>query len=151
LKKISRDATTQITCPGLNSSCDTAESVAFANSGSFASATFKQSVNLSKFTDDVPSPSCGTGGRNATWQVKPAVGTTGRQFTASTGGSNFDTMISVWTGTCSNLTQVACVNNVTGIGGEQLSFTTDGTNTYRIVVEGPSGGVGKLNIKITSP
>ena len=155
LKKLSRDPTTQITCPGVNTSCDSAESVAFPNSGDpFARAVFARSVNLSKSTNDtVQSASCGIGGRDATWQVKPAVGTNGRQFTVATDGSNFDTMISVWTGGCSNLTQVvgACANNVVGVGGEHLSFTTDGTNTFRIVVEGASGNFGQLKLKITSP
>ena len=84
-------------------------------------------------------------------QVKSAVGTTGRQFTVATAGSNFDTMISVWSGTCSNLINVACTNAVAGNGGERLSFTTDGTNTFYIVAEGSSGGYGKLKLKVTSP
>ena len=152
LKKLSRDSTTQSTCGGGIDSCDGAEAVIFPNSSDpFASAVFTRSVNLSKFTNSVQSATCGTGGRDATWQVKPTVGTNGRQLTVATAGSNFDTMISVWSGTCSNLTQVSCVNNVIGIGGENLSFTTDGTNTFRIVVEGASGNYGMLKVKITSP
>lgn len=153
LKKLARDPTTQLTCPGVNTTCDTAETVVFPNSGNpFASAVFKRSVDLSKYVDSVQGPSCGVGGRDATWQVKPTVGTNGRHFIVNTAGSNFDTMISVWTGTCSNLVQVTggCTNGVIGVGGESLPFTTDGTNTYRIVVEGPTGNYGKLKVKITS-
>jgi hypothetical protein len=152
LRKLSRDPTTQLTCPGVSTTCDSAEAVVFPNSGDpFASAVFARSVNLSKVIGSVQSPSCSAGGRDAVWQVKPAVGTDGRQFTVTTDGSNFDTMISVWTGACSNLTEAACVNGVFGTGGEQLSFTTDGTSTFRIVVEGASGQYGKLKVKVTSP
>jgi hypothetical protein len=154
LRKLSRDPTTQITCPGVATVCDSAEAVVFPNSGDpFANAVFTRSVNLSKVIGSVQGPSCGAGGRDAVWQVKPAVGTDGRQFTVTTDGSNFDTMISAWTGACSNLVEVTggCADNVFGTGGEQLSFTTDGTSTYRIVVEGASGQYGKLKVKITSP
>jgi hypothetical protein len=64
--------------------------------------------------------------------------------------SNFDTMISIWQGTCSSLVPVSCTNGVLGVGGETLSFRTDGTNTFYIVVEGPSGNIGKTNVRITS-
>ena len=158
LKGVAQDPTTQLTCGGAGNTCDSAESVVFANAGNpFARAIFSRSVTMHfGGTNSVGVPTCfaGTGGAgpDAVWQVKPTtVGTSGRQFTVSTGGSNFDTLISVWTGaTCSNLTQVACGNSVVGVGGEQLSFTTDGTNTYRIVVEGATGGFGKLKVKITS-
>lgn len=154
LRGISVDPSTATTCSGTGITCDSAESVVFASGGNpFARAVFSRSVNLSKLTSTVPSPTCGTGGRDAVWQIKPTtVGTTGRRFTVFTDDSNFDTMISVWTGaTCSNLTEVACTNAVLGVRGEQLSFTTDGTNTYRIVVEGATGTYGQLKVKITSP
>ena len=152
LKKVSRDPTTQDTCPGVNNTCGGAESVVFPNSTNpFASAVFKRTVNLSAYTNSMAAPSCNTGGRDAVWQVKPAVGTTGRHFTVSTDGSNFDTMISTWSGSCLNLTEVACTNGVIGVSGEHLGFTTDGTSTFFIVVEGPTGQYGRLQVKITSP
>ena len=145
LKKLSRDPTTQDTCPGVNNSCGAAEAVAFPSSaGSFSSAVFTRSVNLSSFTNSFQSPTCGLGGRDAVYQITPTVG-------VITTGSNFDTMLSVWFGTCSNLTQVACTNNAAGSNGERLSFNTDGTNTFFIVGEGSAGQFGKLKIKITSP
>ena len=148
LKKLSRDPTTQDTCPGLNNSCDTAEAVFPQNTNTFARFVFKRTVALwPSYTDDFQSPSCGTGGRDAVWKVKPSLG--GGQFTASTGNCNFDTMISVWSGTCDALTEVACTNGVVGVRGETLNFTADGTNTYYVVVEGPLGEYGKLQLKIT--
>ena len=152
LKKLSRDPTTQDTCPGVNNSCGAAEAVAFPSSaGSFSSAVFTRSVNLSSFTNSFQSPTCGLGGRDAVYQITPTVGVNGRSFTVITTGSNFDTMLSVWFGTCSNLTQVACTNNAAGSDGERLSFNTDGTNTFFIVGEGSAGQFGKLKIRITSP
>jgi hypothetical protein len=159
LKQISADPTTQGNCGGSSHACDSAEAVVFANSADpFARAIFKSSANT-KFgtTNSVAAPTCfaGTGGAgpDAVWQIKPTtVGTSGRQFTVSTSGSNFDTLISVWSGdTCSNLIQLACMNSFVGVGGEQLSFNTDGTNTYRIVVEGAKGGFGSIKVKISSP
>jgi hypothetical protein len=46
---------------------------------------------------------------------------------------------------------VACADNNIGNEGVQLSFNTDGTNTFYIVGEGPVGQYGKLKITVTSP
>ncbi len=125
--------------------------VTFANTNQFAPAVYTQTVNLNTYTNNIIAPTCGTGGQDAVWKILPDVGTVGRQFTVATDGSNFDTMIAVWSGTCSNLIQTACTNGVAGSGGETLSFNTDGTNTFFIVGEGASGQFGKLKIRITSP
>lgn len=151
LKSLARDATRQNTCPGLNNSCDAAQTVFFSSAGSFSSAVFTGSANLMNYTNSFPSPACGAGGRDAIWKITPTVGVTNRSFTVSTSKSNFDSMISVWQGTCSNLVAVSCVNSVIGVGGETINFRTDGTNTFYVVVEGVSGNFGKTNIKITSP
>jgi hypothetical protein len=156
LKSITRDPTRQNTCPGPNDTCVAAEAVFFPTvdiANPFVTAVFKRSANLKTYHDDFPFPACGAGGRDAVWKVKPNLGVTGRQFTVSTDGSNFDTMLSVWTGDCTNnnLTQVTCTNGIAGTRGERLSFTTDGTNTFFIVGEGATGQSGKLKIKITSP
>ena len=152
LKPISRDPTTQATCPGANNNCDGAETVWFPNSSDpFAGAVFTRSVNLSAYTNNMPAPTCGTGGRNVVWKVNPTVGTSGRGFTVSSSGSNFNTMLAVWSGNCSNLVAVACGDQFADIHGESLSFNTDGFNTFFIVAEGPTGQFGKLKVKITSP
>jgi hypothetical protein len=152
LKKLARDPTTQSTCPGVNNSCAASEPVVFPSStGSFSSAVFTKTVALNTYTNSFPSPLCGTGGRSASWEISPPVGAANRSFTVSTSSANFDSMIAVWEGTCSNLVAVTCANSVSGIGGETLSFQTDGTNTFFIVIEGASGQYGKLNLRITSP
>jgi hypothetical protein len=154
LRTLSRDPTTQDTCPGNNNSCGGAAVVVFPdNSNPFASAIYSQTINLGAYTNNMPGPTCAGGGRDAVWRILPSVGTSNRQFTVSTAGSNFDTMLAVWKGSCTsnNLTQVACADNNVGLQGVHLSFTTDGTNTFFIVGEGVSGQYGKLKIKITSP
>jgi hypothetical protein len=163
IRKLARDPTTQANCPGLNNSCQAAEQLVFPSSaGSFSGAVFTRSLSINNFTNSFPSPTCGGGGRDAVWVILPNVGTSNRQFTVSTAGSNFSTMISVWAGTCSTstnstsglsngLNQVTCAVNPVGLQGAQLSFTTDGRNNFYIVGEGVSGQYGKLKIKITSP
>lgn len=154
-KSIARDPTRQDTCPGINDSCIAAEAVFFPTNATnpFANSVFSRSLNLNKFHDDFQPSSCSGGGRDAVWKVKPNLGASGRQFTVSTDHSNFDTMLSVWSGDCtsSNLTQVTCTNAFLGTRGERLSFTTDGSNTFFIVGEGAQGQYGKLKIRITSP
>jgi hypothetical protein len=152
LKPISQDPMLQGTCPGVNNSCVAAQVVAFPNSSNpFAAAVFTSSANLGGYTNNMPAPSCNSGGRDAVWQIPPSIGTAGRPFTVYTAGSNFNTMLAVWSGTCDNLTPVVCADKNLGVAGEQLSFTTDGINTFFIVGEGAVGQYGKLKIKITSP
>jgi hypothetical protein len=152
LRALSRDPTTQTSCPGVNSSCQTATTVFFSTNAAnpFASAVFRQSVSTVGFGRDIPSPTCNNGGPNAVWQIPPSLGVSNRQFTASTSG-NFNTMVSVWSGTCSNLTAVTCADANSANGGERVTFTTDGVNTFFVVGEGASGNYGKLQLKITSP
>ena len=152
LKTLSRDPTTQLTCPGSNDGCQPAEAIVFPNANDiFSTAQYKRSVSLIKYTNTLPGSACGAGGREAVWKITPAVGQTGRRFTASTFGSNFDTMISIWEGDCDALVPVDCNDNASPSRQSEVSFTTDGTNTFYIVVEGQSGEYGKAKLKVTSP
>jgi hypothetical protein len=154
LRPISQDPMTQNTCPGPNNSCGSAAVVSFStNSSPFAPAVFKQTVNTSISTDNMPAPACGNGGPDAVWKILPTVGTSGRQFTVSSAGSNFNTLLAVWSGSCSNLVAITngCADAQAGTAGESLSFTTDGSSTFFIVGEGSDGDFGSLKIKITSP
>jgi len=145
LRPISRDATLKDTCPGVNDTCESALPM--------ASFPFNQSVNLTTYQNNLSAPSCAVGGPAAVWTVAPPVAAAGRQFSVKTTGSNFDTVISVRQGGCNTtnqISEVGCVDAVTGVGGEQFTFTTDGTNPYFIIIEGKSGIVGKLKISVTS-
>ncbi|HTS17846.1 MAG TPA: vWA domain-containing protein [Verrucomicrobiae bacterium] len=160
LRSISLDPTMQSTCPGVNDSCAAAAVVVFPNStNKFASAIYSQSVNLNAYTNNMPAPTCGSGGRDAVWEIRPDVGTTNRQFTVSSAGSNFSTMLTVWSGGCGSaasggsntLTQVTCAVNSIGLQGASLTFNTDGINSFFIVGEGIGGQYGNLKLRITSP
>jgi hypothetical protein len=163
LKQISQDPMTQATCPGVNNSCDAAQVIVFPNSSNpFARAVFTTSVNLNAYTNNMPAPTCGSSGPDAVWQITPDIGINGRQFTVNTAGSNFSTMLSVWTGTCGassnavsggseGLNEVTCAVNSIGLLGATLTFNTDGSNTFFIVGQGPAGQYGKLKLTITSP
>ncbi len=144
LRQAGRDPTTQTSCPGINNSCETAETL--------FSFPYSRSVDLTKYTDTFRNPSCGSGGAEAVWRLAPPVAAANRNFLINTRGSNFDTLVSVWTGTdCTNLTEVACSTTANGLTPtNQLQFTSSGTNTYFIVIEGQGGAIGALKVKITS-
>ncbi|HTS17847.1 MAG TPA: hypothetical protein VMP11_09760 [Verrucomicrobiae bacterium] len=157
LKPIARDPMIQSTCPGQNGTCASAKAIVFLG----PTPTFHDSESIVPFQATMPAPTCNSGGRNAVWQVSPPVAANGRQFNVSTAGSNFDTVLSVWSGTCgvssnssgivsNSLIQVACADNALGVGGESLTFTTDGTNNFYIVVEGKNGAYGLAKLSVLS-
>jgi hypothetical protein len=146
LKPIARDPMTQNTCPGVNGTCFSAKTIVFSG----PTPVFKDSTSIAGFQDTMPVPTCGVGGPNAVWQVAPPVAAAGRQFSVSTAGSNFATLLTVWSGTCSNLTEVGCADTVTGTTGQTLTFTADGTSTFFIVIQGTNGQVGKAKLSVQS-
>ena len=157
LRSISRDPTTQISCPGINNSCDSAEAVVFpASTNPFVSRPFSRTVSLLGFTSSFTNiaatcaPAAGAT-PGPVWKITPDVGMTNRQFTVDTFGSNFDTLLQVFSGTCINLVPVVCNDNVPPFLQSQVRFTTDGTNVFYIVPESVGGAAGKLKIRITSP
>ena len=154
LKKIARDPTLQDTCPGRNDSCATAEAVINEGVSTFK---FKRSINTSAYSvssvGDLTSSNAASG-HLAWFKIEPDVGKSARRFTANTAGSNFDTMLTVWSGSCTSLlTQVASNDNNGASLQSRVQFQTDGTNTYFIVIGGGSGGsgFGKAKISVTSP
>ncbi len=154
LRQESRDPTLNATCPGFNDACTAAEALYFRqkkSKGLFSPAKLSRSVDLTRYTDNIPSPTCGSGGADAVWKINPDVGQPGRRFTVDTFGSNFDTLLSVFVGECTNLIEVVCSDDTTNFPQSQVTFTTDGTNTYFIVAEGKAGAVGNLKLHVTSP
>lgn len=152
-RSISRDPTTQLNCPGLNDTCETAMVVLFPNAQTniLAQAVFTSRADLRKYSDSVASPDCGLGGANAVWKITPSTGKVGRRFTVDTFRSNIPTLLTVYSGSCSNSTELTCAANSNQRGQSQVRFTTDGTNTYYVVAEGFNGAIGRINLKITSP
>ncbi|MGD0016144.1 MAG: vWA domain-containing protein [Verrucomicrobiia bacterium] len=163
LKKLSHDPTTKLNCPGKNDQCETAEAVVLTyNTNTFKTAPFKRSFNTTvNSTGLVSDGTLHTYSASAWYKITPDVGSANRWFTASTAGSNFDTLLSVWQGNCATngLSLVAVNNNYSYIKQGRVitsnqalvKFQTDGTNTFFIVVGSAKGGYGKANIKVTSP
>ena len=161
LKKLSRDPTNKLDCPGKNDQCETAEAVVFPlKTKNLITTTmpFKRSVNTTKYAlssvGDVTSTNAASG--HLVWyKIAPDVGSPGRWFTANTAGSNFDTMLSVWQGTCDSLSLIASNDNDPDTPGKlqsKVRFSTDGSNTYYIVVSsGSRGGYGNAKITVKSP
>ena len=154
LRSYGQDPTTKLNCPGRNDTCETAESVLFPDSPDiFSIAVFSRTVDLRQYASGTPvASSCGHSGNGAFWKITPDVGTAGRGFTVTTTGSNIGTLLSVWTGSCSNtLTEINCTSNSSTFVKSPLTFTTDGVNTYYLVGQGYSGLIGRLRVRVTSP
>src|ERR1035437_10190869 len=105
-----------------------------------ASYTNVQStVRASSFGD--PVPDCVTGFGNGVWY----------QFTApvngllivDTFGSDFDTGLAIYTGSCDALTEAACNDDTTGVNSQVTMPATGGT-TYSILVGGYSAHAANL-------
>ena len=154
LKEIARDPTSQITCPGVNDNCATAEEVFFQSKNPpFSKARFNRSVNMLNYP-----------GGLVYWKVSPPMAVTGRTFKVSTDGSNFDTTLTIYSGVCAttvatNGSTTVDTNGLivvaTSTGSNMLTeirFTTDGTST-NFIQAGPAPSVipGNLKIRISSP
>ena len=143
LRKIARDPTTYLNCPGLNDSCSTAENVAWNNSTGLP--TFQRTVDTRNYA-------AGT----AYWKIVPPLGATNRKFTANTAKSNFPTTLTVLRGNCagdaSGLAVIASQTSSNAFTSTQVSFTTDGAATFYITAAPVySGTFGKLKFTLTSP
>ena len=180
LTKIARDPTTFLNCPGLNSSCQTAEIVVIPSSDNpFATVNFKRSVDTRKFAgicaniSTNTASSTGTSGSNSVayvcfggsgyWMIPPSLGSANRHFTVTTAKSNFPVDLTVSRGDCANLVSVVTASASSSSSSYypvKAQFITDGTNTFYIQagsyttvggVQVSSGVYGKLNLTITSP
>jgi hypothetical protein len=70
---------------------------------------------------------------------------------ADTSGSDYDTVLSVWTGTAGSLSQVGCNDDFFFIGGpSQLTFAATGGTTYYLMVGSfDVGGGGSLEFTVS--
>jgi hypothetical protein len=90
-----------------------------------------------------------TGGSSIWWTWTPPFNGIARIYT---GGSSYDTVLAVYTGTVvSNLTLVAQNNDADALGGDVASevvINAESNTTYRIVVDGIDGTVGNATLSI---
>ena len=87
-----------------------------------------------------PTPRCGNGSRSKSVWYKYAPPIT-RVVTASTFGSDYDTILSLYTGSCGVLQPVsgACNDNAAGTLQSQITFTAWARTTYYFLVTSSSG------------
>ena len=139
----------------------------FANAIAITGNSFADTRDSSAATTETadPSPPCvlegSTGGRfNSIWyQFSPA---SGGAANLDTSGSNYDTVLSIWTGSAGSLASVACNNGIVGPGivivNQLRNVNLTGGTTYYIMVSsfGPPdpnpvalGGKSVLNFSFT--
>ena len=89
------------------------------------------------------------GGRSLWWRwTAPATS----RVSLSTAGSNFDTLLAVYTGTAVNALTLVAANDQdsTGTGTSALSFNAVAGTTYHIAVDGYRDAPGRISLRLTS-
>ena len=109
------------------------------------SVVFNNSQATVAATTDVtdPTPSCGNHSRGkSVWYrfTAPGPGT----VTASTFISNYDTILSVYTGSCGNLTETTCNDDAPFTSQSQVSFAATGGTTYFFLITAYTNNGGNL-------
>src|SRR4051794_16631908 len=122
----------------------------FANAQTISGANATVSgtnVNATKESGE-PDHAGITGGKSVWYKWTPqASGTT----TIDTAGSNFDTLLAVYTGGAVNsLTEVASNDDADGGLQSKVSFTANAGTTYRIAVDGVAGFAGNISLHLAS-
>jgi hypothetical protein len=112
--------------------------------------TFSQNTAQATIEATDPDPTCAnTLVGKTVWYIlnAPFSG----QWRLSTLGSNFDTVLSVYTGTPGALTQVGCSDDITPVSNKQsrLDLTVVGGTSYRIMIGGFNNTGGTLNFSAT--
>jgi hypothetical protein len=128
--------------PPANDICATA-------TGLSAGSTYLLNTATATSTGD-PTPSCqGSFGKGVWYTFTPFTSGT---VTISTCGSDFDTVLAVYTGSCASLTSVTCNdNNGPACAANQASVSFAGTagTTYFVLAGGAGGASGNLAILAT--
>ncbi len=104
-------------------------------------------------TTDTGTPFCGTGITSpGVWYVFTDSSGTGSSVTMDLCGAPFDSKISVYSGSCAGLT---CIigedDDFTNCGGNDpyVTFSTDGSSTYYVLVHGFGGGSGPFDLHVS--
>jgi hypothetical protein len=108
-----------------------------------------RSANNAAYTTQTgePNPTCGdtsTGSKNTAWWnwTAPGSGT----VTIDTVGSNFDTVLAVYTGSSvASLSQVTCNDDGVGLQS-RVSFAASAGTTYRVQVDGYGTATGNITL-----
>jgi subtilisin family serine protease len=121
----------------------------FANRANLFSVTTGSNVGGSKEPGE-PNHAGNSGGKSVWWKwTAPTSG----PWAISTAGSNFDTILGVYTGAAVNaLTFVASDDNSgPGGSGSRVIFTATAGTTYQIAVDGAFGASGGVSLSVSVP
>jgi hypothetical protein len=112
-----------------------------ANARAITALPYTDTVSTSTATTETsdPTPTCGGGKRNNTVWYKYTPAASG-SILVDTFGSNYDTVLSAWTGSPGSLTQVACNDDTGGQQSQVVFNVTAGATYYFMVSTGGSGG-----------
>ncbi len=117
-----------------------------------AGTLYSMNTSTATSTGD-PLPSCASGAGKGVWYTFTSA--EGGLTTVSTCGSDFDTALAIYTGTCGSLIAVSggCSDDngpaCSGVAGS-LAFTASPGVTYRIFAAGYTAGSGNLKILATT-
>ena len=114
----------------------------FKNATVITSTPFTANVDTTKATSEPsdPIPPCGLFPIESVWfQFTPSADVT---LTADTNGSDYDTVLSVWTGSPGSFSNVACDDDGGSGSASLLSFAATSVTTYNFMVTSffPGGG-----------
>ena len=98
-------------------------------------------------TGSVPAWPCGAGGSDV-WFVYTATCTGALTVDTCAAGTNFDTAIELFSGTCGNLTSLGCNDDTCGLHSSVTANVTVG-NLYYIRVGGYGGASGTFDLTLT--
>jgi hypothetical protein len=130
--------------PPANDSCSTPKVI-----GSLPFADSLDTRTATTGSDD-PVNCSGGQGKNSVWYSFTA--TSGGEVGVDTSGSDYDTTLTVYTGSCGALTQVACNDDFGNTLGNRslLTFHSFAGSTYLIEASGKISG-GSLNLRVGYP
>lgn len=96
-----------------------------------------------------PTHAGNAGARSVWWQFTALANGTA---TANTAGSNFDTLLAVYTGSAVDALTLVTSNDNDGANiTSRVSFSVTAGVTYRIVVDGKNGATGHVGLALTMP
>jgi hypothetical protein len=131
----------------------------FANAQvlSGSTGTVNGTSNFATKETGEPTNPPGTGGGRSVWYTWTALGT--GQATFDTNGSNFDTILAVYTGNAVNaLTHIVSNDDISPLNDppprniqSQVTFTATAGTTYRIQVDGFDADQGNITLHWTAP
>lgn len=107
-------------------------------------------TNINATLQSLEPSACGAGGGKTVWWRWTAP--TSQFTTITTVGSDFDTVLSVYTGTAVNaLTEIGCNDDVPGgVYSSEVTFSAVAGTTYRIAVDGYSGAEGNIVLNLAA-